>query len=86
MILPRYFPGGGNLVAKSHPTLVTPWAGARQAPLSLEWLPFPPPRDVPNPGIKPASPALRADSLPLSYFPKKREAPFLSWLHVKWDH
>ena len=33
-------------------------------------LPFPPSDDLPNPGIKPASPispALRADSLPLSH-------------------
>ena len=27
-------------------------------------LPFPPPRDLPDPGIKPRSPALRVDSLP----------------------
>jgi len=34
----------------------------------LEWLPFPPPRDLPDPGIKPTpleSPALQVDSLPL---------------------
>ena len=29
-------------------------------------LPFPPPGDLPNPGIKPGSPALAGDSLPLS--------------------
>ena len=29
-------------------------------------LPFPPPGDVPEPGIKPRSPTLQADSLPLS--------------------
>ena len=41
----------------------------------LEWLPCPPPVDLPKPGIKPRSPALQADSLPseppgklLSYF------------------
>ena len=46
-----------------------------QAPLSMgfsRWeywngLPCPPPEDLPNPGIKPASPALQADSLPLSH-------------------
>ena len=27
-------------------------------------LPFPPPGDLPDPGIEPSSPALRADSLP----------------------
>ena len=54
---------------------VTPWTVSRQAPLSMEFsrqeywcgLPFPPPGDLPNPGIKPGSPALQADSLPLSH-------------------
>ena len=51
-------------------------AVAQQAPCSMEFsrqeywsgLPFPPPGDLPDPGIKPvifASPALHADSLPL---------------------
>ena len=50
---------------------VTPWTGAHQAPLSLEFsrqeywsgLPFTSLGDFPNPGIKPWSPALQADSL-----------------------
>ena len=50
---------------------VTPWTVAHQAPPSVEisrweyWsvLPFPSPRNLPNPGIKPRSPALQADSL-----------------------
>ena len=48
---------------------VIPWTIAHQAPLSMEFsrqeywsrLPFPPPVDLPNPGIKlmsPASPAV----------------------------
>ena len=44
---------------------VTPWTVAHQAPLSIgfsrqeHWsrLPFPPPRDLPNPGIEHVSPA-----------------------------
>ena len=40
---------------------VIPWTVALQAPLSMEfsrqeywsWLPFPPPGDLPDPGIKP---------------------------------
>ena len=48
---------------------------ARQVPLSMGFsrqecwseLPFPPPGDLPNPGIEPASPALQADSLPLNH-------------------
>ena len=63
---------GGGLVAKSCPILVTPWTVAGQAPLSVGFsqqeywsgLPFPPPGDLPNPGIKSGSPALQADSLP----------------------
>ena len=50
---------------------VTPWTVAHQAPLSTGFsgqeywsgLPFPSPGDLPNPGIEPRSPALRADSL-----------------------
>ena len=60
------------IVAQLCPTLVTPWAVARQAPLSMgfsrqeDWsgLPGPPPGDLPNPGIKSRSPAMQADSLP----------------------
>ena len=63
---------GGGLVAKSCPTLATPWTVAHQAPLSMGFsrqeywsgLPFPSPGDLPNPGIEPKSPALQADSLP----------------------
>ena len=54
---------------------VTPWTVAYQAPPSMEFskqeywsgLQFPPPGDLPNPGIEPESPALQADSLPLSH-------------------
>ena len=51
--------------------LLTPWAVAHQAPLSVEFSrqeywsgpPFSSPGDLPNPGIKPGYPALQADSL-----------------------
>ena len=57
---------------------VTLWTVALQAPLSMEFsrqeywsgLPFPSPGYLPNPGIKPPSPALQADSLP-SELPQK---------------
>ena len=38
-------------------------------------LPFPYPGDLPNPGIKPRSPALQADSLPAEP-PGQHENPF----------
>ena len=64
--------GGGGVVTKSCPTLVTPWTVACQASLTMGFsrqeywsgLPFPSPGDLPNPGIEPRSPALQADSLP----------------------
>ena len=33
----------------------------------LEWLPFPLPGDLPDPGIKPVSPVWQANSLPLNH-------------------
>ena len=57
---------------------VTPWTAAHQAPLSMGFfrqeywsgLPRPPPGDLPEPGVEPASPAapaLQVDSSPLSH-------------------
>ena len=51
---------------------VIPWTVAHQAPLSVEFfkqeyqagLPFPPPGDLPDPGIEPWSPTLQTDYLP----------------------
>ena len=56
-------------------TLVTPWTVACPTPLSVGFsrqeywsgLPFPSPGDLADPGIKPGSPALQADSLPTAY-------------------
>ena len=69
---------GGALVAKLCLTLTTLWTVASQAPLSMGFprqeywigLPFPSPGDLPNPRIKPRSPALQTNSLPLS--PQRR--------------
>ena len=52
---------------------MTLWTVAHQVPLSmeilqariLEWVAMPLPKDLSNPGIKPRSPTLQADSLPL---------------------
>ena len=52
---------------------VKPWTVAHQAPLSMGFprqeywsgLPCTPPGDIPNPGIKPRSPALQPDSSPI---------------------
>ena len=61
-----------GLVLKSCPTLETRWTVACKAPLPMGlsrqeyWsgLPFSSPGNLPDPGIKPGSPALQADSLP----------------------
>ena len=73
-----------SLTAKSCLILATPRTVARQAPLSIarqaplsmgfsrqeyrSGLPFPFPRDCPNRGIEPGSPALQADSLPTELY------------------
>ena len=62
-------------LTKLHLTLCDPWTVAHQVPLSMGFprqeywhgLPFPLSGDLPNPGIKLASPALQADSLLLSH-------------------
>ena len=56
----------------------TPWTGAHQAPLSVEFfrqeywsgLPFPSPEDLPNPGTEPTFPAL-ADGFFISELSRK---------------
>ena len=56
------------------PDSATLWTTAHQAPLSTEFSrqeywsgqPFPSPENLPYPGAEPGSPALQADSLPLS--------------------
>ena len=48
-----------------------PWTAAHQAPLSMGFsskntgVPFPSPGDLPDPGVKPRSPTLQADTLPV---------------------
>ena len=60
-----------NEIAQSCPTLRDPMDcnpsgssdhGILQARI-LEWLPFPSPGDLPDPGSEPGSPALQADTL-----------------------
>ena len=68
---PKYSSSNVVKVTRLCPTLATPWTVAHQVPLSMGFsrqeywsgLPFPSPGDLPNPGIKPMSPALQADSL-----------------------
>ena len=63
------------------PTLI-PWSAARQAPLFtgilqkriLEWVAMPSSRRSSQPGIKPRSPALQADSLPVGPRGKPKNA------------
>ena len=62
---------GVRQCTKSCPTLATPWTVACQAPLSMGFsrqeywsgLPFPSPRNLTDPGIKPRSPAMQAEAL-----------------------
>ena len=64
----------------------TPWTVAHQTPLSMGFsrqeywsgLSFPTPGHLPHPGIKPMSPALQADSSPLSH----QESPILLQISI----
>ena len=87
---------GRYIMSDSFETL---WTGALQAPLSMGFsrqeywsgLPFPPPRDLPNPGIKPMSQThviktlgllpWQADSLPLCHLgsPKRKIISISKW-------
>ena len=61
-----------NFGVKSLSHVAAPWTVAHQDLLSMEFsrqeywsgLPLPPPGDLPDPGIRPRSPTLQADSLP----------------------
>ena len=67
-----------------------PWTVARQAPLFMEFprqeywseLPFPPPRDLPDPGIKPKSPA--APALAGGFFTTKPPGKPVHGLYSPW--
>ena len=76
---------------------VTPWTVAYQAPLSMGFsrqeywsgVPFPSSRDLPNPGIKPRSPALQTDTVPSEPLRKPplikgNCKPGSSWREVSW--
>ena len=63
---------------------VTPWTVAHQAPLSMGFsrqeywsgLPCPPPGDLSNPGVEPASSTLQVDSLLLSHGGSPENQPY----------
>ena len=63
----------------------TPWTVAYQAPRNMGFsrqeywsgLPFPPPGDLPNPGIEPRSPALQTDALLSEPLGKPQEDVFI---------
>ena len=68
----------------------TPWTVAHHAPLSMGFsrqeywsgLLFPSPEDLPNPGIKPGSPALQADALTSEPPGKSINPCYLAILHM----
>ena len=76
------------LATQSCPTLCIPCTVAHQAPLSMEFSrlehcigqPFSSPADLPNPGIKPRSPELQADSLP-SELPRNHHMNTYTYTH-----
>ena len=59
----------GNHVPLCNPKDCSQIPLSMRFPMQVYWsgLPFPSPGDLPDPGIEPTSPALQADSLPLSH-------------------
>ena len=85
---PVYFDHGACALSHFHSVRisVTLWTEAHQAPLSMRFsrqeywsgLPCPPPGDLPDPrmeSVTPVSPALQADSLPLSHLGSPTDIP-----------
>ena len=72
MLYSRHRYAAGRPVSQACPTLATPWAVARQAPLSMGFsrqeywsgLLFPSPGHLPDSGLEHTSSSLLADSLP----------------------
>ena len=58
-----------------------PWRFSRQEYCS--GLPFPPPGDLPNPGIEPSSPSLQVDSLPTKPPGKAKNTGVASLSHLQ---
>ena len=67
---------------------VTPWIVAHQAPLSIGFIrqeywsgfPWPPPGNLPNPGIEPGFPGLQVDSLPSEPPGKPNAISVILWI------
>ena len=80
------FTGYGHFNRYAVPSCEASWTVAHQAPLSLEFsrqeywsgLPLPIPGYLPDSEIKPGSPALPTDSLPLSHLRSSAERCVLS--------
>ena len=85
-VLNSSFPSKQMKVAQSCLTLWHPMDhtvhGILQARI-LEWVPFSSPGDLPNPGIKPRSPTLQADSLPAE--PQGKPSIFLLAIYLTHD-
>ena len=80
--------GDGGLVAKLCLTLLTPWTMACQTPVPMGFprqeywneLPFPTPRNLPNPGIKPEPPALAG-----RFFTTQPPGKLIYIYHIFWS-
>ena len=74
-------------VTQSCPTLCDPMDYTVHEILQariLEWVAFPSPGDLPNPGIKPRSPALQVDSLPADPQGKPKNTGVTSLSLLQW--
>ena len=63
-LLQKIFPTQGSNPGLPHCRCILSQLSHKGSPRILEWVAYPSPEDLPDPGIKPGSSALQADSLP----------------------
>ena len=73
-LLQEIFPTQGLNLGLLHYKQILYHLSHQGSPCILEWVAIPSPGDLPDPGIKPGSPALQEDSLPAGY-PGKSMTP-----------
>ena len=79
-LLQGIFPTQGSNPGLPHCRQILYQLSHQGSPRILEWVAYPSPGDLPDPGIKPGSPALQADSLPS----EPPEKPILTILSSKY--
>ena len=71
-LLQGIFPSQGSNPGLPHCRQILSQLSHKGSPRILEWVAYPSPEDLPDPGIKPGSSALQADPLPIELSGKSK--------------